>query len=70
MGGGRVMLVLIERKTYGQRGRLDTVGVEPQPTMYFDLIEQNYGRRPDMILYDGIYTHQFVPKAPTQKALI
>ena len=63
-------LWLIERKSYGQRGRLDTVGVELQPTIYEDLIEQKYGRRPVGIMYDGIYTHQFVPKKKTQAQVL
>ena len=63
-------LWLIERKSYGQRGRLDTVSVELQPTIYDILIEEKYGKRPVGIMYDGIYTHRFVPKKPTQKQLI
>lgn len=63
-------LWLIERKSYGQKRRLDTIGIEPQPTIYYDLVEQNYGRRPVGLLYDGIFTYRYSPKPPTQGALI
>jgi hypothetical protein len=63
-------LWLIERKSYGQRGRLDTVQAELQSVIYDYLIQTKYKRKLTGILYDGIYTHRFVPKVPTQKFLI
>jgi hypothetical protein len=63
-------LWLIERKSYGQRGRLDTVQAELQSVIYHFLIQAKYKRQLTGILYDGVYTHRFVPKAPTQTALI
>jgi PD-(D/E)XK nuclease superfamily len=50
--------------------RLLTVDVEPQPTIYYALVEANYGERPQGILFDGINTYQWKPERPTQSALI
>lgn len=58
-------LWLREVKSYGSKGRLDTIGVEPQPTIYYKLVEAKYGRKPFGIMYDGIYTYQWKPERRT-----
>jgi hypothetical protein len=67
-GEGR--LWLREVKSYGRKGRLNTIGVEPQLTIYYMLVEQKYGRAPDGIMFDGVYTYRWKPTMPTQAALI
>lgn len=63
-------LWLLERKSYGSKGRLDYVGVDPQLACYCLLYEAKHGERPFGIIYDGIYTYQWALKKPTQKQLI
>lgn len=63
-------LWLLERKSYGSKGRLDYVGVDPQLACYCLLYEAKHGVRPFGIIYDGIYTYQWALKKPTQKFLI
>lgn len=60
------LLYLAEVKSFGRKDRMTTIGIEPQPTIYYDLVEQTYGRAPDGIMYEGIYTHQYATKKPTQ----
>lgn len=48
-----------ELKSYGSKNRLDTINVEPQPTIYYELVRANYGEELFGILYDGIYTYQW-----------
>lgn len=52
-------LWLREVKSYGDVHRLDRIHVEPQPTIYYSLVEEKYGKRPFGILYDGIYTYRW-----------
>jgi len=61
---------LLERKSYGSKGRLDYVGVDPQLGCYSLLYEKKYGVRPFGIIYDGIYTYQWALKKPTQAQCI
>jgi len=63
-------LWLLERKSYGSKGRLDYVGVDPQLAAYCLLYEAKHGVRPFGIIYDGIYTYQWALKKPTQKQVI
>lgn len=63
-------LWLREVKSYGRNTRLELVSVSPQETIYAAGIEAKYGERPFGILFDGIYTYQWVPEKPTQKELI
>lgn len=64
------LLWLRELKSYGSKNRLDTIHVEPQPSVYYKLVEANYGEPPFGILYDGVYTYQWALKKPTQGVLI
>jgi hypothetical protein len=64
------MLWLRELKSYGSRGRLKTVHVEPQPTIYKRLVEDNYERELFGVMFDGVYTYEWALKKPTQAQLI
>jgi hypothetical protein len=64
-------LWLIEVKSYGSRpGPLAYAVVSPQLGCYSLLAETHFGQRPWGILYQGIYTYQWVPNKPTQKSVI
>lgn len=64
-------LWLIEVKSYGSKpGPLAYCQVSPQLGCYSLLAEAKYGKLPFGILYQGIYTYQWKPKVPSQKALI
>lgn len=63
-------LWLLERKSYGSKGRLDYVGVDPQLAAYCLLYEAKHGVRPFGVIYDGIYTYQWALKKPTQAQCI
>lgn len=58
-------LWLIEHKSYGAKGRLDWVQIDPQLGVYDLLVEANYGKPAFGILFDGIYTYRWVPKQRT-----
>lgn len=59
----------VERKTYGDRGFIDLLDVNPQLTLYDWLLRENgydiYG-----VVFDGAYTYQWKPDKPTQQQLI
>lgn len=63
-------LWLIEHKSYGAKGRLDWVQVDPQLGVYDLLVEANYGKSAFGILFDGIYTYQWKPKQRTLKDIV
>lgn len=63
-------LWLLERKSYGSKGRLDYVHVDPQLVVYKRLVEAEYGEPLMGVLYDGFYTYHWKPEKPTQGALI
>lgn len=63
-------LWLREVKSYGSKGRLKYVHVDPQLVIYTMLAEYTYGEPVFGVLYDGIYTYRWVPSKPTQAALI
>lgn len=58
-----------EVKSYGAKGRLDYVPVDPQLGIYDILVEATYGKPAFGIIYDGIYTYQWVPKQRTLKVI-
>lgn len=61
-------LWLLERKSYGSKGRLDYVHVDPQLVIYSMLVEAEYGRKLTGVVFDGIYTYRWQPVKPTQAA--
>lgn len=64
-------LWLIELKSYSSRpGPLAYAQVSPQLGVYGLLAEETYGKRPFGIIYQGIYTYQWKPTAPTQQAVL
>jgi hypothetical protein len=63
-------LWLLERKSYGGKGRLDYVHVDPQLVIYSMLVEAEYGRKLTGVVFDGIYTYHWKPAKPTQGAVM
>lgn len=62
-------LWLYERKSYGSKGRLNWVKVDPQLGVYDLLVQANYGKPAFGILFDGLYTYQWKPVKPTLASL-
>lgn len=63
-------LWLMERKSYGAKGRLNYVHVDPQLVIYKRLVEAEYGEPITGVLYDGFYTYHWKPEKPTLAAII
>jgi hypothetical protein len=62
-------LWVMEHKSYGSKGRLDYVPVDPQIGVYDLLVEANYGQPAFGILYDGIYTFMWKETRRTLAAI-
>jgi hypothetical protein len=59
----------MEHKSYGSKGRLDYVPVDPQIGVYDLLVEANYGEPAFGIIYDGIYTFMWKETRRTLAAI-
>lgn len=57
-------LWLREMKSYGRNSRLELTTISPQETTYLIGAEEAYGERPRGILFDGVYTYQWVKPRP------
>lgn len=62
-------LWLIEHKSYGSKGRLNWVQVDPQLGVYDLLVQANYCKPAFGILFNGIYTYRWKPKQRTLKEI-
>jgi hypothetical protein len=62
-------LWLNEVKSYGSKGRLDYVPVDPQIGVYDLLVESNYDKPAFGIIYDGIYTFMWKETRRTLAAI-
>lgn len=63
-------LWMVERKTYGRADKSSMVDVDPQLTNNLWVARTSLGLDIHGIIWDGIYTHRWMPEKPTQKALI
>lgn len=62
-------LVLVERKSSGNKDALKTATVAPQFTLYWWLLQQN-GYEPRELWVDHTYTYHWKPSKPTQTQLM
>jgi hypothetical protein len=61
---------MVERKSFGRNDKAELVDYDPQLTNNFWVAQEHLGIKLDGIIWDGIYTHRWVPERPTQKAVL